>query len=114
MKSLGSTVLLSEPTKGLGTPPLNSLLTALQGSSPVRCMEALRTADLHPISLQTLKRQGGSKAAFGSKLTIKELCGLGVGAGQTPSHTSLSPLTYSLPNNGINQPATNLSGLLCA
>ena len=40
VKSLGSSCLsLSEPTKGLGSPPLNSLLTTLQGSSPARLIE---------------------------------------------------------------------------
>lgn len=56
---------------------------------------------------------GGSKEAFGNKLTIKELWLWG-GSWVAPSHTSLSPLTYSLPNSRINQPATNLSELLCA
>ena len=108
------------------TPRLNFLHIALQGSPfwklPQEMHKAVRTADLQPISLcrhcieET--RGVGRKAAFGNKWTIKEPSGLVMGAGlgsPCPYPHSLSPLTYSsAPIMGINQPATNLSGLLGA
>lgn len=44
---------LSVPTNGLGRSPLNSLPTA-GGQQPREMCEALRTADLRPVSLQTV------------------------------------------------------------
>lgn len=101
--------------------------SALQGSPfwklPQEMHKAVRTADLQPISLRRHcieeTRGVGREAAFGNKWTIKEPGRQRFGDGSWAQHPSpppqlsLSPLTYSpAPIMGINQPATNLSGLL--
>lgn len=103
------------------SPLLNFLYMALQGAPlwklPQEMHKAVKKTDLEPISLCRHcieKTRGvGWKAAFGNKWTIKEPSGLVVGAGLGTLQLSLSPLTYSPALiMGVNQPATNLSGLL--
>lgn len=95
VESLGSACpSLSVPTKGLGSSPLNFLPTAPEGSSPARCAKPLEQ-QIYSLSLcrqcSEETREVDPKKLFGNKLTIKELCGLGVGARGAPPTLACLP-----------------------